>query len=164
MYTVVNYPSEQNGYTISGTLTTNGSTGTDLPDSDIIKWDITIHGVTPPIELTESNSNITPFTFNATTSTITVGSGAIAIIGTTEDGQITWAGPSTIDASGSYSAAQGNTVLWGASGFGANQAVATVSSVPEPSSAVLASIGAVVAFLALGWCRHRREQRRQAAA
>jgi hypothetical protein len=40
---------------------------------------------------------------------------------------------------------------------------ATISSVPEPSSAVLAAIGAV-AILAYGWSRHRREQRRQAAA
>jgi hypothetical protein len=41
---------------------------------------------------------------------------------------------------------------------------ATLSAVPEPSSAVLASIGAVVAFVIYGSSRHRREQQRQAAA
>jgi hypothetical protein len=37
------------------------------------------------------------------------------------------------------------------------------ASVPEPSTAIVASFGAV-AFLAYGWSRHRRQQRRQAAA
>jgi hypothetical protein len=36
-------------------------------------------------------------------------------------------------------------------------------SVPEPSTAVVAAFGGV-AFIAYGWSRHRREQRRQAAA
>jgi hypothetical protein len=36
-------------------------------------------------------------------------------------------------------------------------------AVPEPSTAIAAALGAV-AFLAYGWSRHRRAQRRQAAA
>ena len=39
----------------------------------------------------------------------------------------------------------------------------SVSSVPEPSTAIVAALGAV-AFIACGWSRHRRDQRRQAAA
>jgi hypothetical protein len=35
MYSVVNYPRFQNGYTVSGTITTNGATGFHLPGSDI---------------------------------------------------------------------------------------------------------------------------------
>ena len=38
-YDVVNYPTLQNGYTVSGTITTNGATGTSLPGSDITSWD-----------------------------------------------------------------------------------------------------------------------------
>ena len=38
--------------------------------------------------------------------------------------------------------------------------IATTAIVPEPSSAVLASIGAVVAFLAYGWSRQRRVHHR----
>ena len=37
------------------------------------------------------------------------------------------------------------------------------TAVPEPSTAIVAAFGAV-AFLAYGWSRHRRAQRRQAAA
>jgi len=37
------------------------------------------------------------------------------------------------------------------------------TAVPEPSTAIVAVFGAV-AFVAYGWSRHRREQRRQAAA
>jgi hypothetical protein len=37
------------------------------------------------------------------------------------------------------------------------------AAVPEPSTAIMAAFGAV-AFLAYGWSRHRRAQRRQAAA
>jgi hypothetical protein len=37
------------------------------------------------------------------------------------------------------------------------------AAVPEPSTAVVSMFGAV-AFIAYGWSRHRREQRRQAAA
>ena len=39
----------------------------------------------------------------------------------------------------------------------------TTTVVAEPSTLVLGAIGAV-AFVAYGWSRHRREQRRQAAA
>jgi hypothetical protein len=39
----------------------------------------------------------------------------------------------------------------------------SLSAVPEPSTAIVAAFGAV-AFMAYGWSRHRREQRRQAAA
>jgi hypothetical protein len=38
----------------------------------------------------------------------------------------------------------------------------SVPSVPEPSTALVAVFGAV-AFIAYGWSRHHREQRRQAA-
>jgi hypothetical protein len=38
----------------------------------------------------------------------------------------------------------------------------TPAAVPEPSTAIVACFGAV-AFMAYGWSRHRREQRRQAA-
>jgi hypothetical protein len=44
-----------------------------------------------------------------------------------------------------------------------SNAGASFSSVPEPSSMVMAGLGAV-GFIAYGWSRHRRDQRRQAAA
>jgi hypothetical protein len=49
--------------------------------------------------------------------------------------------------------------------FGPNfdAVAAAVSAVPEPSTAIVAALGAV-AFIAYGWSRHRRERRRQAVA
>ena len=41
-YDIVDYPSISTPYTVSGTITTNGDTGTLLPSSDIVSWDITI--------------------------------------------------------------------------------------------------------------------------
>jgi hypothetical protein len=61
----------------------------------------------------------------------------------------------------SYLAALNNNTLWASFLPSIDSPIATI---PEPSSAVLASIGAVVALLAYGWSRHRREQRRQASA
>jgi hypothetical protein len=37
------------------------------------------------------------------------------------------------------------------------------AAVPEPSTAILAAFGSVT-FITYGWSRHRRAQRRQAAA
>jgi hypothetical protein len=40
-YNVVNYPIPEDGFTITGTITTNGATGTALPAADITSWNIT---------------------------------------------------------------------------------------------------------------------------
>jgi hypothetical protein len=40
--------------------------------------------------------------------------------------------------------------------------IGTAAAVPEPSTALVSVFGAV-AFIAYGWSRHRRQQRRQAA-
>ncbi len=57
------------------------------------------------------------------------------------------------------------TYTWGTGGLDHTLTVQIGPSVavPEPSTALVAAIGAV-AFIAYGWSRHRREQRRQAAA
>jgi hypothetical protein len=57
VYNVVDYPALQNGYTVSGTITTNGSIGTHLPAMDITAWNITVSkmGVTQ-FTVTSANS------------------------------------------------------------------------------------------------------------
>jgi hypothetical protein len=47
--------------------------------------------------------------------------------------------------------------------YGISQVLTVPGAVPEPSTAIVAGFGAV-AFIAYGWSRHRRDQRRQAAA
>jgi len=44
-YNVVNYPDLQNGNTVTGTITTDGATGSNLPGTDITLWNITIQSV-----------------------------------------------------------------------------------------------------------------------
>jgi hypothetical protein len=54
----VDYPTLQNGYTVSGSITTNGSTGTKLPVSDITTYQLTV-----------SHDGLTVFTLNTSNST-----------------------------------------------------------------------------------------------
>jgi hypothetical protein len=166
-YSIVNYPTLQNGYTVTGTITTNGATGTALPGTDITSWNITISlGSTAVATLTPSDSTNFTFGFDATSTTITAATFPSddiifrneAIITGIEWNIIT--SPSTTQ----YNGVVNETFIWNTPLPTPDSPIATViATVPEPSSALLASIGAVAAFLAYGWSRHRRAQRRQAA-
>ncbi len=59
-YDIVNYPADQNGWTLSGTITTDGKTG-DLAPTDILSWTwtITTGGFPFPIAFTASSSDAT---------------------------------------------------------------------------------------------------------
>jgi hypothetical protein len=161
IYFVVNYPALQNGYTVTGSITTNGATGTALGPADIKSWDITISkpGVTP-VTLKPTNSNDITSIFAATTQSITV-PGIADTFGFSQpssSSNIVWtfSTPSSMIYKSNINGAE----AWSSSSLPPTAPIATV---PEPSSAVLASTGAVAAFLAYGWSRHRRA-RRQAAA
>jgi hypothetical protein len=166
-YSIVNYPTLQNGYTVSGTITTNGDTGTTLPGTDITSWDISItKGTTTVVTLTPTDSFNLSNAFDATTTSITVATpfDTVEFVGpaSLHEIDLSWTGlPGGGAVSYMAEDLSNNTNLWNASLFPVNSPIATV---PEPSSAVLASIGAVAAFLAYGWSRHRRAQRRQATA
>jgi len=43
IYDIQNYPADQNGHTVSGTITTDGITG-QLAQADILSWTVTIDG------------------------------------------------------------------------------------------------------------------------
>jgi hypothetical protein len=157
----VNFPTLPNGYTVSGTITTNGATGTQLPTTDITSWDITIyHGGFPGLTFNPSSTIIPDSTFDATNTTITLSSPPSFITMTTGSPQfnfISWAHNTT---SINFQAGHMELTIFNTD----LPSTTPIATVPEPSSAVLASIGAVVAFLAYGWSHHRRAQRRQAAA
>ena len=159
-YNVVNYPALQNGFTVSGTITTNGATGTDLPTNDITSWDITITQASTTI-LTFNPSNSTTFlndTFNATTTELNVASGGSIEFETPSPlTEIAWSGTTTNTRYESYDVnyAENAGYLWNAANYDpASQPVAS-TTVPEPSSAVLAVIGAV-SVVACGLVRRRR--------
>ncbi len=167
-YNVVNYPALQNGFTVSGTITTNGATGTDLPTNDITSWDITITQASTTI-LTFNPSNSTTFlndTFNATTTELNVASGGSIEFETPSPlTEIAWSGTTTNTRYESYDVnyAENDVYLWNAANYDpASQPVAS-TTVPEPSSAVLAVIGAV-SVVACGLVRRRRAQPRPSDA
>jgi hypothetical protein len=162
-YYVVNYPALQNGYDVTGTITMNGTTGTLLPGTDITSWDINItKGGTAVATFNPSDSVNNTTVFDATLTTISVATipDSVAFIKSGLSGEIIWTNRNPQPIPPTYAASSAPTLLWSAQLPTIGSPVATV---PEPSSAVLASIGAVVAFLAYGWSRHRRVQHRREA-
>ena len=157
-YSIVNYPTLQNGFSVSGTITTDGSTGTMLPGTDITDWHIVVNepNGSEVIALTPVNSTNQSTTFDATPTTISVGSsetnGITFGIQPGDSTLISWLNNQTL--APTYTAQLGGDPLFSASLPSVDSPIAT-AAVPEPSSAVLASIGAVLAY---GWSRHRRVQ------
>ncbi|MGP0069831.1 MAG: PEP-CTERM sorting domain-containing protein [Isosphaeraceae bacterium] len=165
-YAIQNYPADQNGATLSGTITTDGTIG-ELMDSNVLSWSWTI---TP--------TGGTPFTL----SSVDVGSG-FGITGTgvsASTSEITIASPISqgflndmvftgIDAAGlfydrfvgagTYYGSVPNTIpVWNTGNpamGGTDPWVIAVASVPEPSTLTLAGLG-VVSVLAFGLARRRR--------
>ncbi len=128
-YDIVNYPSLQNGHTVSGTITTNGTTGSDLSYQNITSWNITIQSV---YTFTPSDSFVFG-TFNATDQTLTTG-------GTLELSQSAFR-PTEINWSSAlnfYNALNPYPQSLWSSSWTTSDVIATV---PEPSTAILAGIG-----------------------
>jgi hypothetical protein len=159
-YTIDNYASLQEGYTVSGTITTNGTTGPFIrPGGGVVKsWDIAItQGTTTIFTFTHSNSSFAGSTFDATLTNLSIAAGDTIYLRSSNPSlyDIQWLNlaPSEV-----YQADTPQTILWTGRGWNPESPVAT-ASVPEPSSAILAAIGAV-SGIAYGWVRKRREHRR----
>jgi hypothetical protein len=157
---MVAYPSITTPYTVSGTITTNGDIGTALPASDITAWDIIVsQGTTTIFMMTGTNSQVGG-AFDADTQSITVNPNAeLSFINSTDF--IQWFGHPP--GPPFYAAEISGSELWEATLPAVDSPVATASTVPEPSSAVLAGICAGL-VIACGLVRKRCEHRRQAVA
>jgi hypothetical protein len=162
-YNVVDYTTITAPYTVSGTITTNGDLGAGLPTSDIIEWDITVtNGSTVLFDLTQNNSAVTLAPFNATETEINIDFSNSAIILRDNTGdEILWGEGGS--ASSIYRGETHTSTLWLGSLPSAGSPVATISTVPEPASLVLAGIGIGGVSVSV-LVRKRRQQRRQAAA
>ena len=165
IYNVVDYPTLQNGYTVTGTITTDGKIGV-LGNGDFTNWDVTIsrNGVT--VDTFSSQGGIgSSGSVTASATSITVQSDALLDFVVLQNGHATeifWPGPTVL---GTYSVVDfsSGASLW-SSTLPAPYTVATAAAaVPEPSIAALTALAACT-FLAYGWSRHRRDQRRQGAA
>jgi hypothetical protein len=156
-YTIDNYPALQGGYTVSGTITTNGTTGPFIrPGGGVVKsWDIAItEGPTTIFDFTHSNSSFAGSTFDATLTSLSIAAGDTIYLRSSNPSlyDIQWLNlaPSEV-----YQADTPQGILWSSIDWNPESPVATASAVPEPSSAILAAIGAV-SGIAYGWVRKRR--------
>jgi hypothetical protein len=166
VYSIVDYPADQNGYNIEGSITTDGSTGTMTTTDFITGWNITIlkNGVTQVTysggsgaaggaklsagDLLDTSKSIS-LDFSTATDLMLQASGA-----NTEWQSLP--GPTNFTV---YASSDTQQLFW-ASAFPQFSLIAT--AVPEPPAAVLAGIGAGI-VIACGLVRKRRAQRRQAA-
>jgi len=156
VYSLVDYPAFENGYALSGTITTDGKTG-ELSFKDILAWQVTI---TPPVGA--------PFNFDSTMAqTFVLVTGVTASVNVItlpdppfaplQDNLLALAGPPggggltylKREVGGREFIATAPQEVWnatpGSSDLGVNPwVIATVrspdSSIPEPSTLVLSSI------------------------
>jgi hypothetical protein len=166
LYSLVNDPGDQNGYTLTGTITTSGEGTVGSLGIDITAWNLTISGPSgtfagtsadPGAGISSSGAIII-----ANSTALTVSGGYLEFYDQTTNVGLAWQ-PGTQD----YEALQSKTVLWNMSpalGFkGSTWTVATESSLaaPEPSSFVTAAVvgGCGIAY---GLARQRREKKRKA--
>jgi hypothetical protein len=161
MYDITNYASEQDGYTVSGTITIKHN-GNALTETDLAGWSIMLTDSVGTTIWTMTNSDSTASLhtqFNATNQEITAPSNTFGMIFTSLENlaEISWL------SSGGYSGYDpSGTTLW-SSAWDPPEVIATAFSVPEPSTGGLAAVAAVT-LITCTWSGHRREQRRQAAA
>jgi hypothetical protein len=175
-YNIVDYPADQNGHTVSGSITTDGHIG-PLSSSDIKSWTVTIDSTTfastdpqalvsiPDTKAVLASSTAITIAFDP------IGAPNFNEVALSSEPDGTMATLSSLAyerdfTSRSYSAFLNNgPFLWFTDDphmGGTDPWVIATATVPEPPTAIVAVFGAV-AFLAYGWSRHHRAQRRQAA-
>ncbi len=183
-YNLVNYPTDQNGCTLSGAITTDGQTGV-LSPSDILSWSWTITGARvnengieyplPPISAAGTsvpNADLYPWTLVATPSQILLPRGGVLDVSSfmTPNGNVFlyyWNYPETYvsPAYFAYVFNPANTseiYLWLTSNpaMGGNDPWVVASSVPEPSTLYLLVFGTVCGSVYV--MGHKRSRRRTA--
>ncbi len=160
-YDIINYGTPPASFT--GTITTDGNLGA-IGTGDITSWDITVNGLPPytPFTFTPLNSAIDTMNFlglQATpqTLTLTFVAGMDNVLDFSADNEfvrwrVAFVGPLNI-------LFEVPAILKGVVARGPAGA-APIASVPEPTSSVLAALGAV-GGLAFGWACNRRQGRRR---
>jgi hypothetical protein len=179
-YDVVNYPAVQNGITVSGTITTDGSTGVETSPNFITGFDVTLSSPgSAPFTLQPSDAVLLiDGSLEVTPSSITLGPALSVLSILTSGGGNPGAG--LYYSTSFYKAPEGVIGLLGGLTGGPGGSVSgglawdsppvttiataavTASAVPEPSSLLLSGIG-VVCGLAYVLVRKRRAQHRRGA-
>ena len=152
-YAIQNYPADQNGHTVSGSITTDGKTGL-LDTSDITSWTLTIDTTT--FRSTDPGSNTGADGVFATPTGIKIPGDGIFFLVTNHD-SLSWTRfpahadlsfyqgtVNSVDLWNTFNPAMGGTNPW------------LLASVPEPSSFTLAVLGVGALIVAGGWSRLRK--------
>jgi hypothetical protein len=155
-YNFLSYPDLYNGSTLSGSITTDGTTGT-IDDSNLISWQFSI---TPPTgsgllvwtgDQTTTHTDYPWTVMEATPQTLTIGVGDYLVINdNTSSAGIDWDGtwsPMVVAAD-----PNGNP-YWTHFDNGDIPTLVIAAATPEPSTLVLLGIGAVSL---LAYARRRR--------
>ena len=146
IYNLVNDPVDQQGYTLSGTITTDGALG-PISGDDFVAWTFTISGFGTSGTFSSTDQGaVADFSATstvATTTSIMITEFSNLTKGSDEEINLVWS-PSIQGYAGSVDSVTG----WSAnplSGFqGSTWTIATAASaVPEPSSIVLACFAGV---------------------
>ena len=157
-YAIQNYAADQDGHTVSGSITTDGKTGL-LDKSDITSWAVTIDTTT--FRSTDPGSNTQALGVFATTTGIKIaafGGGLLLEVDVGfNDDQLVW-DRVPLDSNLSLYSGRVNSVdlwnTWNPAMGGTNPWL--LASVPEPSSFTLAVLGVGALFVAGGWSRLRK--------
>ncbi len=159
-YAIQNYPADQDGHTVSGSITTDGKTGL-LDSTDITAWVVTIDTTTFRSTDPDSATAALGVFANATGIVIPGFGGALLLESDSLLGsdQISWTRiPADADLSAyagrlqsdflwnTFNPALGGTTLW------------VLASVPEPSSVVLVGIGAFASIAYVLVCKRRAQR------
>ena len=154
-YNLVNYPLLQDGATLTGTITTDGTTGGNLPGSIIQSWQLTVTGGGSPFSMSSSDFSASALgdQLNVTPTTLSIGSwlsleSAVGmLLYRKDDGYYYATGP--LGASWIH---DGDLIVTGLDGSGGWTAATSLSAVPEPSEWAAISFG-VLGFV---WLAKRR--------
>ncbi|MGC1718172.1 MAG: PEP-CTERM sorting domain-containing protein [Isosphaeraceae bacterium] len=165
-YDIVNYPADQNGWTLSGTITTDGKIG-DLAATDILSWSYTItteqQGVpiAYTVESSEEGTSVGTSGLEATNTELTLPNGeAIGFFGEVMLGYQRFPGPFGIAYVGYLNEGGLPELLWSSTPtqLGVEPGTWVIASVPEPSTLYLLGFGAVCgSVFVMG---HKRRERR----
>jgi len=175
IYDLQNYPADQNGHTLSGTITTDGTIGT-LQLSNIKSWNVTIDATDKfssqdfPANTYFAGTGLIATPTELTLATPTSGQNSL-YLSSSPGGRFSdvfWRrlpGAGHDSYSAEYHAPDLSTYLWSTSPpqMGGTDpwvlAEAQTTAVPEPAALVLAG-SAIVCGLAYGLARKRRAQRK----
>jgi hypothetical protein len=153
---------EDDGQSVQGSLVVLGSAQTagSITFNDVVSFESTIFG------FDIGTADLTPTSFPLPISTATSepdGAVYTYIAGATYIAGVVDAIPFQFEFDRNWSVPSGELMGIDDGGGRGHWVITGASSVPEPPSHVLAGVG-IISGLAYGWSRHRRQQRRQAAA